>query len=344
MINNKQSEREISDIFRLFYTDCPVSYETINTSRGDGDFRETVIAELTSGEKTVIKLADNDFTFPDKIEMWRRTVTEYRRLGYYCPGIIADKTGGYPVVYYKGHNCTAYGEEYSAYRSADNFDKSFAAEYTKAAWIMTAEIASEYLDYTDYPSGYCLFETFCPSDKTDEVLENALEWKKYSETLPKEFQPQIHRIWTLWTKNRKALKPVYKLLPTSVFQADLNPSNILLDESGKFAGVYDFNLCGKDVFLNYLFRETFHYDYKTELQSIFSALKIVSGYYRFSELEKRAVPMLYRCLKPLWFNKLERLKALKSDVSAIRAYLNETERSLTGNIDFTLYMNKEKYV
>ncbi len=167
--------------------------------------------------------------------------------------------------------------------------------------------------------------------------------EKYSETLPKEFQPQIHRIWTLWTENRKALEPVYKLLQTSVFQADLNPSNILLDESGKFVGVYDFNLCGKDVFLNYLFRETFHYDYKTELQSIFSVLKTVNGYYRFSELEKSAALMLYRCLKPLWFNKLERLKELKNDISAVRSYLDETERSLTGNIDFTLYMNKEKY-
>lgn len=342
MINNKQSKQEISDIFRLFYTDKPVSYETVNTSRGDGDFRETVIAEFPSGEKSVIKLADNDFTFPEKIEMWRKTVTEYRRLGYYCPRIIADKTGGYPIVRYKGHNCTAYGEEYAAYRSADTFDKSLAVEYTKAAWIMTAEIASEYLDYTDFPSGYCLFETFCPSDKTDEVLEDALEWKKYSETLPKEFQPQIKKIWTLWTENRKALKPLYKALPTSVFQADLNPSNILLDESGKFVGIYDFNLCGKDVFLNYLFRENFHHDYKTELQSIFSALKTVSEYYRFSELEKQAALMLYRCLKPLWFNKLERLKELKSDITAVRSYLDEMERSLTENIDFTLYMKEEK--
>jgi len=28
MINNKQSKQEISDIFRLFYTDAPVSFET----------------------------------------------------------------------------------------------------------------------------------------------------------------------------------------------------------------------------------------------------------------------------------------------------------------------------
>lgn len=340
----QDGNRELLDIFRLFYNDVPSSFEIINTSRDDEDFRETVIAEFETGEKSILKLADNDFTFPEKIKVWRRTSEEYRKAGYYCPKISPDKSGTYPVVHYKGHSCTAYAEEFSPYRPAeyrseDARDKKVAeAEYEKEAWIMTAKIASKYFSYSDYPSAYCLFETFCPSDKTDEVLENALEWKKYVRTLPEEFQPQTERIWRLWTENRKMLEPIYKKLPTSVFQADLNSTNILLDESGKFVGVYDLNLCGKDVFLNYLFRETFHYDYKTELDAIFRRLKIVSEYYDFSEDEKQAALMLYRCLKPLWSNKLEKLKELENDKTAIVSYLNETENSLTENIDFALYM------
>lgn len=340
----QDGNRELLDIFRLFYNDVPSSFEIINTSRGDEDFRETVIAEFETGEKSVLKLADNDFTFPEKIEVWRRTSAEYRKAGYYCPKISPDKSGAYPVVRYKGHSCTAYAEEFSPYRPAeyrseDARDKKVSeAEYEKEAWIMTAKIASKYFSYSDYPSAYCLFETFCPSDKTDEVLENALEWKKYVRTLPEEFQPQTEYIWRIWTENRKMLEPIYPKLPTSVFQADLNSTNILLDESGKFVGVYDLNLCGKDVFLNYLFRETFHYDYKTELDAIFRRLKIVSEYYDFSEGEKQAALMLYRCLKPLWSNKLERLKELENDKTSIVSYLNETENSLTENIDFALYM------
>ncbi len=340
----QDGNRELLDIFRLFYNDVPSYFEIINTSRGDKDFRETVIAKFKTGEKSVLKLADNDFTFPEKIEVWRKTSEEYRKAGYYCPKISPDKSGTYPVVRYKGHSCTAYAEEFSPYRPAeyrseDARDKKVSeAEYEKEAWIMTAKIASKYFSYSDYPSAYCLFETFCPSDKTDEVLENALEWKKYVRTLPEEFQPQTEHIWRLWTENRKMLEPIYKKLPTSVFQADLNSTNILLDESGKFVGVYDLNLCGKDVFLNYLFRETFHYDYKTELDAIFRRLKIVSEYYDFSEDEKQAALMLYRCLKPLWINKLERLKELENDKTSIVSYLNETENSLTENIDFALYM------
>ena len=117
-----------------------------------------------------------------------------------------------------------------------------------------AKIAGKYLDYGKYPSGYCLFDTFCPSDEVDEVLENALSWKEYAETLPEEFTEQVQQIWQLWMKNRRELEQIYHTLPTSVFQADLNPTNLLIDENGKFVGVYDFNLCGKDVFLNYLFR------------------------------------------------------------------------------------------
>ena len=213
-----------------------------------------------------------------------------------------------------------------------------ANEYEEDIWIMTAQIAAKYLDYTSYPSGYCLFEAFCPSDETDEVLENALSWKEYAETLPDEFREQVQKIWLLWTKNRKTLESIYKTLPTSVFQADLNPGNILLDETGKFVGVYDFNLCGKDVFLNYLFREIYHSDFSQELDMIRKTLQTVSKYYRFSETEKNAALMLYRCIKPLWFNKLQKLKGLQNDIDAIKVYLNETERYLTETMDFSLYM------
>ncbi|MDE7429348.1 MAG: aminoglycoside phosphotransferase family protein [Lachnospiraceae bacterium] len=297
-MSTNMTKMEQNSIFQLFYDSKPISFETINTSLGDSDFREVVIAKTASDETYIIKLADNDFTFPDKINMWRRTVKEYRRLGYYCPAIIPDKTGNFPSVQYKGHNCVAYAEEYAPYipveqRNSDTSDHSnvSTSEYEEEVWIMTARIAAKYFDYTSYPSAYCLFETFCPSDKTDEVLEDALSWKEYAETLPDEFSEQVQRIWMLWTENRKALEPIYKTLPTSVFQADLNPSNILIDETGKFVGVYDFNLCGKDVFLNYLFREIFDSDFKQELDRIIKTLQIVSKYYHFSETEKNSALM-----------------------------------------------------
>ena len=336
---------EIVRVFRLFFDAAPAAARTVYTSRDDADFRAAVIIDTDGGRKYVLKLADNDFTFPDKIVVWKRTAEEYRKLGYYCPVIYPDRTGAFPVVDFQGHRCTAYAEDFAPYRPAeDRFAGGDAADdavyesYRRDIWRMTARVAAQYFDYSQYPSAYCLYETFCPSDKTDEVLENALAWKAYADTLPDVFRPQTDRIWRLWTQNRAALEPLYKTLPVSVFQADLNPSNILLDDQGRFVGVYDFNLCGRDVFLNYLMRENYS-DFQKEVPMIRDALRTAGEVYRFSEAEKQAAPMLYRCLKPLWYSKLKSLKDLGDDREAVQAFLDQTENSLTADISFRDWMD-----
>ncbi len=337
---------ETAEICRLFFDGPPRSFETISTSRGDDDFRETIIVDGGAGGRYVLKLADNDFTFPGKIAVWRRTAEEYRKLGYYCPAIFADRTGRFPTVSYKGRRCVAYAEEYAPYipaerRGADQAGArgSVYDAYRRDIWTMTARVAARRFDYTDYPSAYCLFETFCPSDRMDEVLENALLWKEQADALPRAFQAQARRIWRLWAENRKALEGVYRRLPTSVFQADLNATNILLDGNGRFVGVWDFNLCGRDVFLNYLFRENYHHDgFEAEVNALCGTLSISSEYYRFSDPEREAAPLLYRCLKPLWYTRVEKLKTLKNGGPALRRFLDETEEYLTKDIDFAAFM------
>ncbi len=328
-------DEEIAGIFSMFFDGAAVSARHIDTGRGEADFRAAFIIETADGGKAVLKLADNDFTFPEKIAVWQRTVEEYRRLGYYCPRIFRDKTGVFPTVAFRGHKCAAYAEEYAPYRPledrfSDDFGQNAALydRYKRDIWQMTARIAALHLDYTSYPSAYCLFETFCPSDETDEVLENALKWRECALTLPDEFKEQTERIWQLWTENRAALEKVYGRLPSSVFQADLNASNILLDDEGNFVGVYDFNLCGREVFLNYLIREN------TDVPGICEALRIASGSYRFSEAEKDAALLLYRCLKPLWYTCVQALKKAGDDPDAIRACLSEAEQALTEALDF----------
>ena len=332
-------DKEIVKVFSLFLDEVPAAVQTLDTSHGEEDFRETFIIETEAGNKYVLKLADNDFTFPEKIAVWQRTVEEYRKLGYYCPRMIADRSGSFPMVDYAGHRCAAYLEEYAPYQPAEDRFAENGEEtktpydtYIRDIWQMTAKIAALYLDYSKYPSAYCLFELFCPSDKTDEVLGNALDWKACADTLPEEFREQTERIWKLWTDNRAALEKIYPQFPTSVFQADLNSSNILVDEEGRFAGIYDFNLCGRDVFLNYLMREC------RSVPEICRVLEIAAEYYHFSDFEKDTALMLYRCLKPLWYCEVEELKELGDDRKAIRAFLDKTEHMLTDPIDFRTSM------
>lgn len=345
MNNTKSTQIEpaIKELFFRFFDGTPVSAEFIDTSRGEDDFRNTFIITTAGGERFVLKIVSNDFTFPERILMWQRTVEEYRDLGYYCPRIFCDKSGGFPVIDYRGKRCIVYAEEFSIFmplsdRAADGSDQAVSAKaYFKDIWSMSAKLAAKKLDYTKSPSGYCLFETFCPSDRTDEVLENALEWKEYAFSLPAEFSAQAQRIWDAWSANREALKERYFRLPTSVFQADLNPTNLLIDESGAFRGVYDFNLCGREVFLNYLMRENYA-DFEEEIELIRRALTIAKEHYAFSEDEKAAALPLYRCLKPLWYNRVFDLKQAGNDAAEIKHCLDRIEHYLTADIDFRSYM------
>ncbi len=344
-MNTDSENKELLPIFQLFFDEFPQHYEIKNTSRGDADFREAVIAEWNSGEKYVIKLSDNDFTFPEKIEAWKRCAEEYRKLGYYCPEIFPSKKGDFPSIPYKGHTCVVYMEEFCKYTVAEERcqedtkgERSFDRKWADAAWIMTAKVAAKQFDFCPYPSAYCLFETFCPSDETDEVLENALAWKKHADTLPEKFQTQIQRIWQRWMDNRNELEQIYNQLPTSVFQADLNSTNLLLNDNGEFVGVFDFNLCGRDVFLNYLFREI-HWQYDETY--LLETLKKVSQVYCFSDIEKQAAPLLYRCLKPLWYTEIEKLYEAGSDEIAIQTCLDRSEKLQVNEIDFAAFMNAD---
>ena len=332
---------DVLSIIKLFTDETVSEYSIKDSSRGDSDFREAIFVTGESGKRLVIKLACNSFTTAESISMWQRCAGEYLKHGYYCPHIFASLEGQFPTIEYKGHECVAYAEEFSKYESVGMVDET--EPYRDELYIMTARIAAQFYDYTSIPSGYTLFDLF-PGDEMDEVTLNALEFRNYCQTLPECFMEQSDRIFHRWEENRKALAGMYHKLPFSVFQADFNDTNVLVDKDGRFVGIYDFNLAGRDEILNYLFREIFNGTFEEELNEILRALKIASAYYRFSEEEIKAAPLIYRCVKPLWFTRVYELKEAKDDVKAIKECLDKMEYAQTREIDFESVMrqNEEK--
>ena len=355
---------DIKEIIGLFTEAQPAGFEIIETSHGEDDFREAVIARWEKGvlppelgDRMVIKLAANGFTDPAHLEMWERLSEEYRRRGYYCPRFLRTKAGEFPYVECQGRKCIVYGEEYARFRTADSFEIAEVSPNGKFTYLddllrMNGEIAAAHLDFTDLPSAWVLFGTFDPADAEDEVMENARDWLACAEKLPESFRPQVTRIWERWKLNRAFLEKEYHRLPTSVFQADLNSTNILLDDNGRFAGIMDFNIAGREVFLNYLFREVpFIFGKRGEkpapeepgswteelLRRLIYGITVVKERYRFSEAEMELALPLFRCLSPLWFTSVEQLKAAKGN-EEIRAALDETERAQTLEVDFRKYM------
>ncbi len=131
-------------------------------------------------------------------------------------------------------------------------------------------------------------------------------------------------------------------MPTSVFQADLNYTNILLDEDKNFMGMLDFNLCGCDSVLNHLFREILmEYDihgnnifYSKEANDkttelFLSKVRLVAEVYPFSELEKSSAILVYRYLRPFWWRPSHEIEKVKDDDQKVCRILDWVENELT---------------
>ena len=343
---------EQKEIARLFREEEPLKITVKNSSRGESDFREALFVEY-GDEKIVIKLADNGFTDEEHLTMWMTIAEKYKELGYYCPQFLKAMDGTFPRISYAGRECIAYAEEYSNYRSAeaiieDKFQETGLMvdgfySFLRDAALMNAKVAAMHYDFTTLPSAYCMFETFEPADEVDETTEDAMKWKAEADKLPEKYKAQVERIWKNWQEARAQLQEIYGNLPTSVFQADINDTNVLLDEEGNFKGVYDFNIGGREVFLNLIFREAPYVsvrgwdDFDKDnyfLRCIKKVLEISSEVYEFNALEKQAAPLLYRCIKPLYWHSTDLLKEAGEDDEKIQLCLDFVEYEQTREIDF----------
>lgn len=312
----------INNIFYLFSDVQPQKYDIKNLWNEETDFRQVIFAEWES-KKIVIKIACNGFTTPERFNGWLSTMEEYRKSGYYCPIVIENRNGHLcEIVSYQGKDCLVWAEEYSRYKMADQFDKSFIRngniyKYHDDAVKSIGVIASKHLDFPRWPSAWCIFQTFSPADYCDETMGYAIKCRDYIEQELPAYAGRFSRISRLYQQNKEKLQAIYSKLPTSVFQADLNLHNILLDESGRFVGLIDFNLSGRETVLNYLFMEAM-WDFKEDADcyqtddhlryydrdldrkyddSLVRNLRVVRQTYTFSENEKKAAVLLYRYIR-----------------------------------------------
>lgn len=338
------------------YFDTEVSVvQTLDLTRGDDDFRKVFIVD-DGHRKIVIKYLSNTFSDKCRIGGWFRLMDEYRKLGIYCPRIVPNLDGELlHCDLSDGRNYYTYAEEYAIYETAEHIGKeSYKDEqgndsYTPNVMRSLGKVASAQLDKLDWPSAYCLLEPFCAPDTTDEQTECALALTDYiRENLPA-YSQRAEYLLALYYKCRDELKAVYHMLPTSCFQADLNDGNILLDGDNKFAGLIDFNLCGKEPVLNYAAREAlwaisdkrlfgdkdcrlYFYDKKLDDLRINLFLKNI-GYiqetYTFSPFEREVFPVLFRYINSFWWFHLDEIKRIKDDEFKITQLLDWLEHQMT---------------
>ena len=327
---------------------------TLDLSRGNDDYRKVYVVD-DGDRKIVIKHLSNTFSDRRRIEGWFSLMDEYRRSGLYCPKIVPNIYGGQlHCDCIDGREYYTYAEEYSIYETAENIGRDKCVDnegyYTFTPDVMRnlGKIASLKLDMLDWPSAYCLLEPFCAPDTTDEATECAVAFVKYvNDNIPLHL-PRAEALLKLFYKCQDDLKSVYKMLPTSCFQADLNDSNILLDSENNFVGLIDFNLCGKEPILNYAVREAlwnvsnnsligkdesrlYFYDDKLDdlrIKLFLNNISYIQETYEFSAFEKEAFPIIFRYINSFWWFHIDELKLIGEDENKINQLFDWLERQM----------------
>ena len=338
----------------LYYGTEVTVAKIMDLCRGDDDYRKVYIVDDGS-RRLVIKHLSNTFSDRRRIEGWFRLMEEYRKIGLYCPRVVANLHG--ELLHcdtLDGRDYYTYAEEYAVYETAEHIgrqayrDEQGRDRFTPDVMRALGRIASAKLDILDWPSAYCLLEPFCSPDTTDEATECAEAFVDHIRQRLPAHLPRAEALLKLFYQRQNELRAVFASLPSSCFQADLNDGNILLDEDRQFAGLIDFNLCGREPILNYAVREalwavtdprlfgekdTRLYFYDDELDALRISLFLENiGYvqetYEFSDLEREAFPILFRYLNSFWWFHLDELKMIEEDESKIERLFDWLEHQM----------------
>ena len=338
------------------YYDTEVSdIKTLDLCRGDDDYRKVYIVD-DGHRKLVIKYLSNTFSDKRRIEGWFKLMDEYRKIGLYCPAVVPNRNG--ELLHcdtVDGRDYYTYAEEYSIHETAEHIgrdkynDEQGHAYFTPDVMRSLGKIASAKLDMLDWASAYCLLEPFCAPDTTDEATECAIAFVNYVRDNIPTYLPRAEALLDMFYKRQADLREVYYSLPTSCFQADLNDSNILLDNENNFVGLIDFNLCGKEPILNYAVREALWavsdkrlfgekdsrlYLYNKELDNLRISLFLENiGYiqetYCFTSYERKVFPILFRYINSFWWYHIYEIKLIKEDENKLNQLLDWLEHQMT---------------
>jgi len=286
-----------------------------DSSRGNDDLRYTYILQNTDGYKIVLKVAKNIFTTPERVDGWASLAEHYNTLGIYAPRFLKNTTDRFSLNI---DGFTIYAEEYYEGKTdaeVESRDESVGKDVLKSLGLVAANPAP----LVPWHTCWCLYDTFDESDLCDENLICAMNFVKYiDENLPA-YSERAGKILNKYKALRASFEPEYRSLPQAVFQGDLNPTNVLITDDGRFKGLCDFNLSGTETILNNLFCECCNC-WNGEEEEIISSLSNVSAqykldentaqalaiageYYKFTSGEKSAFTTYYNITYPFrWIN------------------------------------------
>lgn len=225
-----------------------------DTSHGEDDLRYNYVIN----QKYVLKINSADMVTEAFLEGVNQLVENYRSIGVWCPKVLESKDG--KLLYQfaqEDRNYSCYIEEYALYKIAGNKVDFYGlkAEMLEHVGKLAAKYTGKNL--AENYSMWSIIDLAPLDEDVDEKQDNlnalveALETHGY-EVLAK-------KVKTYNAEWRGHVKEHFTELPRCVYQGDLNPSNILVDDENHFAGMIDFNMYGTEVNINCFLNECMYY-------------------------------------------------------------------------------------
>lgn len=302
-------------IFSRYLCGNTTNVRKIEKVFGDDDVRFVYLVDTDRDEHVAIKATNNSFTTRERISGWRELIDLYHACGIYAPRILLDRNGALSSVYEEGDQTyTVYAEEKKKYQTADAFgierdDPALFEDMVRAC----AKMARVSVKLPAWHTGWCIYDTFCVEDETDDTYMFANQFCKAMNRQMPRFIGQTQRIWDRFLSLYEQLRPAYQRLPKAFLQGDEGGDNVLVDADGAFVGMLDFNLAGTETILNYMFRNfcrvRINQDALSRLrdpaflrqrdEEMRRRLAIVEKHYQFSAAEREAFPMYYQMVYPM---------------------------------------------
>ena len=336
-----------------FFFDAPDSAKLFSTSEREGDYRAAA-AVTKDGEQYVVKLASNAFTHPRRIEGWKTLIRASRSLGVYMPALIPSRRGKTSEsLEIDGRPFVVWAEEFAPFPLAQTEDELETEEYRKKDGARpkspdgTPVWQTELIEYNarlaavSLPGGWGIsgYARLSPPEdaETDEAEEAFLEAERHIREKHPALTPRWEALRSRWEENRDALAALYPSLPSSLFQADWNDTNVLLSEDGHFAGLIDYNLSGEDTALNIaLSMGCCRFNGSNPLSAEEHARKVLRIFGRarpWNACEIAAAPLLWRYITAVYWGEAGDLDRAADDGEA-GSVLDRIEAALAREADF----------
>ena len=329
----------IAEILQYYGIGHFSEYRIIDSSRNNS-YRLNIIIE----DKYILRIHDGSEITEKRLEEIDKLAARYRQIDVLAPKLLKNDFGKYALTM---DDQIAYMSEYLAYETCEVMDKElFIRDVHPDLLKMTGRFSKKFsgVDLSETFSMWSIFDLAPFDEEVDEKQENLNTLLKF---LDDEGFSTLAAAFALANKeNRTHLKKIYKDLPRTVIQGDLNSSNILIKD-GKFVGLIDFNMAGTEVNVNHFCAETNGFPDFDDMESKKMdealsdwlneqecSLGFILSEYTLNDVEKIALP-LYRNLGLIsqYPNVMSYIRLMKRDKNLGERMLRSILKIVKGKYD-----------